>query len=123
MKILGYTEATTSCDCCGKVNLKGTYVMDDNQGGIFNYGVNCGANAINTSVKDLKKEVKLIQVVENIDQAMMTALTDYSKFKIYKQAISKGYNKENFFEKYGTFSEAFGGKKYYTFTHLTLGFC
>jgi len=122
MQILGYTESTTACDCCGKVNLKGTYVMDDNQGGIFNYGVTCGANAINITVKDLKKEIKLIEAVENTDEAMTTAKTESSKFKVYKQAINKGYNKENFFKKYGTFSEAFGGKKYYTFAHLTCGF-
>jgi hypothetical protein len=39
-KILGFTENTTSCDCCGKSELKGTWAVEV-EGNIFYLGSTC----------------------------------------------------------------------------------
>lgn len=54
-KIIGFTDKINECDCCGKINLKGTYciLIDGND---FYYGSSCatkkGANQV-----ELKKEI------------------------------------------------------------------
>jgi len=44
MKILGYTDSYTTCDCCGRTNLKGTYCVDDLHGNIYHFGSTCVKN-------------------------------------------------------------------------------
>jgi hypothetical protein len=44
-KILGVDDSITSCDCCGKSNLKKTVALDA-EGEIVYYGVNCAARAL-----------------------------------------------------------------------------
>lgn len=36
-RVLGFTESVTSCDCCGKTDLKGTYAMEHIQSGEKSY--------------------------------------------------------------------------------------
>ena len=65
-KILGSSDEVTTCECCGKMNLKKTVVID-NGSGIIHFGVNCAAKvtgmksaAIDTeaNVKDTISEMK-----------------------------------------------------------------
>ncbi len=41
--IIGYTDSITECECCGKINLKGTYCLDI-EGDEFYYGSVCAKN-------------------------------------------------------------------------------
>lgn len=51
-KILGLTDEITTCDCCGRVNLKATVALDrcdvegNETGDIVHYGRDCAAKAI-----------------------------------------------------------------------------
>lgn len=54
MKLLGFTEEITSCDCCGKSDLKGTYAFDN---GVY-YGSSCAQKVTNVS-SDLLKIAKI----------------------------------------------------------------
>lgn len=41
MKVLGYTEDHTNCDCCGKSNLRGTFAVETEAGEVLHYGSVC----------------------------------------------------------------------------------
>ena len=41
MKVLGYTEEVTTCDCCGKPNLKGSFAIETGAGETVYYGSVC----------------------------------------------------------------------------------
>jgi ABC-type oligopeptide transport system ATPase subunit len=48
LKIVGLTDEITSCECCGKSNLKCTVALEDTTfGGITFYGRDCAAKATN----------------------------------------------------------------------------
>ena len=49
-RILGTTEENTTCDCCGKRNLKKTVVLES-ESGIVYFGVDCAAAAVLGSKK------------------------------------------------------------------------
>lgn len=41
MKVLGFAEEITTCDCCGKRNLRGTFVIETDAGDLLHYGSVC----------------------------------------------------------------------------------
>lgn len=43
MKVLGWTDETTVCDCCGKSNLRGTFGVETDAGEVLHYGSVCVA--------------------------------------------------------------------------------
>jgi hypothetical protein len=56
---LGFTEEVTSCDCCGRVDLKGTYAIEDLlNGGIIYLGCVCAAHQMNWSKKEFTTRYK-----------------------------------------------------------------
>lgn len=46
LKVLGTTDEITTCDCCGKANLKLTVALESDATGIIHYGRDCAARAI-----------------------------------------------------------------------------
>lgn len=54
MKVLGITDTVTTCDCCGKKNLKRTVVLDTETGVLY-YGTSCAAKAMTKSEFAAKK--------------------------------------------------------------------
>lgn len=117
MKILGFTDENTTCDCCGRTELKGTYIMDDNEGNIYNYGSTCGVNAAGLKdSKELKKAVKVIEFDENFKGLEF----DHVKVKQMKAAISKGfYTRDQFFTKFGELDHKTQFGAYYNIAHLS----
>lgn len=56
---LGFTEEVTACDCCGKVDLKGTYAIENMMTGeIMYFGCVCAANKMNWSKKEFVTKYK-----------------------------------------------------------------
>lgn len=43
--IISYTDSIRTCECCGKTNLKGTFLLVDEYNNEFYYGSECGARA------------------------------------------------------------------------------
>lgn len=41
MKVLGFSDEITTCDCCGKRNLRGTFAIETGAGEILRYGSVC----------------------------------------------------------------------------------
>lgn len=44
MEIRGITDSVTTCDCCGKTNLKRTVAIETESGEILHYGTSCAAS-------------------------------------------------------------------------------
>ena len=56
---LGFTEEVTACDCCGKVDLKGTYAIENTMAGDIMYlGCVCAAKKMNWSKKEFVTKYK-----------------------------------------------------------------
>ncbi len=62
-RVLGTTDEVTTCDLCGRPELKGTVRLaeldaDGNVEGIVYYGSSCGAKAAGWTTKDITKAAK-----------------------------------------------------------------
>lgn len=58
-KNLGFTEEVTSCDCCGRTDLKGTYCIENLEtGAIMYYGCVCAAHRMKWSKKEFTTRYK-----------------------------------------------------------------
>ena len=55
LKIKTFTDAVRECDCCGKTNLKGTFLLVDEYNNEFYYGSTC-ASKRGVDKSELKKE-------------------------------------------------------------------
>lgn len=83
MKIKGITQEVTTCDACGRVNLKKTIVFEDSQGCLHYYGSEC-AKIIeayaNMPARDIVKKAKSIQ-----KQNMELAKQEFNNNPIVKE--------------------------------------
>ena len=52
------TDEVTTCDCCGKFNLKATVLMLSDSGGLFHYGRTCASRNSGKPTKQLNKELR-----------------------------------------------------------------
>lgn len=52
--IIGYTDSITECECCGKLNLKGTYCIDIDGTELY-YGSVCAFKNHGISIDEQKK--------------------------------------------------------------------
>ncbi len=57
-KALGTTDEITSCDCCGKSNLKSTVVIELDDGQIVHYGCVCATRNTGKSSKQINTEIR-----------------------------------------------------------------
>jgi hypothetical protein len=69
-KILGLTEENTTCDCCGKTNLKVTVALETETGIVY-FGRDCAAKAIigngkASSVKSIETTAKAVELAKKL---------------------------------------------------------
>lgn len=57
-KALGIDDSVTTCDCCGKSNLKSTVVIELDSGEIVHYGSVCAGRNTGKANKQINKEIK-----------------------------------------------------------------
>ena len=57
MKALYLGDSVTTCDCCGRTELKATVAMQLDCGGILHYGRTCAARNSGKTQKQIKQEV------------------------------------------------------------------
>ena len=118
-KIIGFTDKVNECDCCGKTELKGTYCISID-GNEFYYGSTCASNTINVSSDEIKKEVKKIELEKNIDVLVADAKSEYSKRNALKLALKKGFDKVDFFLKYGKVSDENDFCYFYEYANINI---
>ncbi len=57
-KVLGYEEAVTTCDCCGKAELKGTFAVERADGEILHFGSVCVTRHTGKAARAVRQEAK-----------------------------------------------------------------
>jgi len=57
MKVLGINNEVTTCECCGRTNLKRTVVLAT-AGGEVRYGTECAAKAMKCGKKEVEQQVR-----------------------------------------------------------------
>lgn len=57
-QVLGITDERTSCDCCGKSDLKRTVALQFGDADPVFYGTTCAARALKWSVKEVQQAVR-----------------------------------------------------------------
>jgi hypothetical protein len=92
-RILGSTNDVTTCECCGRDNLKKTVALDDYEGNVTYYGETCAAKAMGMKVTEFKKEytnsVKQLQEEKQkfINTHPLTKEIDAEVSEVNKQGI------------------------------------
>src|SRR4051812_24451406 len=88
MRMIGTNDEYTSCDCCGRTNLKRTVILETEDGAEVRYGVDCAATALrrsgsNVSVKGLNLRADALAWVRKmlpLHPADQVAATAYNRF-------------------------------------------
>jgi hypothetical protein len=57
MKILGINNEVTTCECCGRTNLKRTVVLASDNGQVH-YGTECAAKALRCDAKTVTNGIR-----------------------------------------------------------------
>lgn len=58
MKALYLDDSVTTCDCCGRTELKATVAMQLSDGGILHYGRTCAARNSGKTSQQITKEIR-----------------------------------------------------------------
>lgn len=84
MKILGFTEDFTVCECCGKKNLKGTFAFKTNEGDVLYWGSSCIKKAYTMDQKEFTAKVKADEIERrNEARAEYLATEEGAFYKAY----------------------------------------
>lgn len=104
-RIIGYTDFRNECDCCGKTDLKGTYVMADEFDNELYFGVTCGAKVAGISTKEFKAEAteikKRVKLTDQLNDMINSATCQQHHNNIVKFIIKKKLDLYSFLTKYG----------------------
>lgn len=96
-KVLGFTDSMTECGCCGKTDLKGTYVMEHIESGEINYfGCVCAAKHKGYTKKEFTTEAKL-KIRETIKVAR-SEFYNSEENKNYNQTVAKFHETQHEWE-------------------------
>ena len=91
-----FTDSVTTCECCGKSELKGTYLVSNELGSENYYGSTCVKRNLKISQSDLTKCVS-----ESLKAAKENAKNEYSNSEIhlaYNKAVNSNYEyMDNFY--------------------------
>ena len=79
-KVLGITDEVTTCDCCGKKNLKCTVALEDEAGEVVYYGRDCAGAAVygrkttkNTAA--ISKYAQMVQLCRDVLPVVLSAIS------------------------------------------------
>lgn len=102
--IKAFTDSITSCEYCGRTNLKGTFLLVDEYNNEFYYGSECGAKAAGISKSEFKAKTNLPELIKNIvnEASYMGLSCDLenniqiliAKYKLRLPVWNAFYNKE-----------------------------
>ena len=67
-KVLGCNDEVTTCECCGRTNLKKTVALESATIGIVRYGVDCAAAAV-YGAKSCKNRESMNRVASAVSYA------------------------------------------------------
>lgn len=73
MRALHLTDTVTTCDCCGRANLKATVLMLREDGGTAHYGRTCAARNSGKTSKQIQVEIYAEEARQQQRQRKMQA--------------------------------------------------
>jgi len=86
---LGITDEVTTCECCGKSNLKRTVALD-NGGGVVYYGTSCAARALGMKGKRYTARNAEALISDYNDREERRAMLARTKEQAQRQADRTG---------------------------------
>ena len=89
MKAKFFTDSVTECDCCGRTELKGTYLVVSDYGDEYYYGSTCVKRNLHISSSELTKQIN-----SDKKQREQDARNEYQNSEIhisYNNALNKNY--------------------------------
>lgn len=86
-RALGTTDAVTTCDCCGKSNLKLTVMVELDDGEQVNYGTTCAARNTGKTSKQINTEIR--SEAKRIRDAAAAEYKASAEFRALWAAISR----------------------------------
>lgn len=109
LRIIGYTDTINTCDCCGKVDLKGVYVMADEFDNEFYYGSVCGAKASNISIVEFNNNVKVFKSEDKklrlLNDLLSNVKSSYDERNILRFIRKNSIDLNSFILKHGVYVE------------------
>lgn len=103
MKIIAITDETSTCECCGKTNLKKVIVMQTEDGSIVRYGTDCAAKAQGKKSAAVKVEVETAELAQRM-------LAKFTPELAIKALHNRGYMGAMLVNNTIVFKEVYGGK-------------
>jgi recombinational DNA repair protein (RecF pathway) len=58
LRMLGTTDEVTTCDCCGRKDLKDTVAFEREDGQVVYFGCVCAARALRSTAKDIRSSAR-----------------------------------------------------------------
>lgn len=86
MQVLGTTDERSSCDCCGRSDLKRTVVLSTEDGSTVYFGTSCAAKALRWSSEEVKrvaKDADRIAREERQRARMVAAKKEFKQWEAY----------------------------------------
>lgn len=74
MRFLGTDDSVTTCDCCGRTELKSTVAIETAAGEVVHYGCVCAARALGRTTEEIKAGTAAADVEKVADQVNALAL-------------------------------------------------
>jgi hypothetical protein len=107
LRIIGYTDTVNECDCCGKTELKGTFVMADELDNEMYFGRVCGAKHAGWSASEFSENLKKFNSEEKKQKALNEMIAEAGKNTYKQQNILKfirknAMNLNEFLKKHAT---------------------
>lgn len=90
VKIIGFTDFQTTCDCCGKSELKGTYCIEVNGEELY-YGSSCAIKTYSQSLGINNTKSLTIAVKNNLYQVRQD-LMDYIVWDLKLPLTKENFN-------------------------------
>lgn len=108
-KFLGTCDDVTTCDCCGKKNLKRTVSLSIDDSEAVYYGVTCAARALKLDMKVVRSETK--RADDEKHQAKMRAdriawETEHASWFAFLAKFGKGTDTFSQIESLGGYEKA-----------------
>lgn len=88
-RFLGNTDEVTTCDCCGRSDLKATVALEDECGTVVHYGVVCAARAMKLTATEVRRGArKADDDKRRAEEAARTAAwrAEYNAFQMWLDA-------------------------------------
>lgn len=57
-RVLGTDDSVSTCDCCGRSDLKSTVALEDETGDVMHFGVVCAARATKRPTNDIRNDAR-----------------------------------------------------------------